>query len=65
MTMREGRIICDHCGEEIPQKEYQHTWIGPMPEPGERQRHYHLAREYPQCRMVGGADPMPGEVVPS
>lgn len=62
MTMREGRVICDHCGEEIPVAPYRHTWIGPLPEPGQPQRHYHLAVDYPQCRMVGGADPMPGEL---
>lgn len=59
--MRSGVLVCDHCGGEIPQHEYQHTWIGPVVARGEPQRHYHLATDYPECRIVGGADPMPGE----
>lgn len=62
MTLVRGKLVCDHCGGEIPQTEFRHTWIGPVPAPGEKSRHYHLALEYPECRMVGGADPMPGEV---
>lgn len=62
VTLKQGVLFCDHCGLEIPQTEYRHTWIGPVPEPGEASRHYHLALEYPACRMVGGADPMPGEI---
>ncbi|AXH66196.1 hypothetical protein SEA_SATIS_35 [Streptomyces phage Satis] len=59
MSRQGDLLICDHCGEEIPQREYQHTWIGPVVAKGEKPRHYHLAREYPACRRVGGADPMP------
>lgn len=62
MTLHGSRLICDHCGGEIPQLLYRHTWIGPIVEKNEPQRHYHLAVEYPECRMVGGADPMPGEI---
>lgn len=62
MTFRKGVLTCDHCGGVIEQLMYRHTWIGPVPEPGEDPRHYHLALEYPECRVVGGADPMPGEL---
>lgn len=57
------RHTCDHCGLVI-EKTGGHDWIGPIPEPGETRRHYHLAREFPECRMVGGADRMPDEVWP-
>lgn len=63
MSRQGDLLICDHCGGEIPQVEYQHTWIGPIAAPGEKPRHYHLSRDYPSCRKVGGADPMP-EAIP-
>lgn len=63
MTLKDRSLVCDHCGGEIPQSEYRHTWIGPVPQPGEAPRHYHLALEYPQCRIVGGAEPMPQETM--
>jgi hypothetical protein len=62
VSRRGASLICDNCGEEIPQSEHLHTWIGPVVAKGEAPRHYHLAREYPECRIVGGADPMPGEL---
>lgn len=55
------RHTCDHCGKVIEKTASGHDWIGPLAAPGEKQRHYHLSPEYPQCRIVGGAVPMPWE----
>lgn len=61
MKALDGRLICDHCGDEIPQEEHRHTWVGPVPAPGELPLHYHLARQYPECRRAGGIDVDPPE----
>jgi hypothetical protein len=52
---------CDHCGLMI-ERTGGHDWMGPISEPGHIQRHYHLSRDFPECRIAGGIDPMPGEL---
>lgn len=60
MTRRGDILICDHCGEEIPQTRHRHTWVGPIPQPGEEPQHFHLDTTYPQCRIAGGIEGPPG-----
>lgn len=61
MTFDSEGHICDHCGLRI-ERTGGHDWMGPLPEPGQPQQHFHLSREFPGCRIAGGADPMPGEL---
>lgn len=60
MRNAQGQLVCDHCGQEIPQQEHQHTWIGPVPAKGETPRHYHLGTAFPKCRAAGGIEGPPG-----
>ncbi len=61
MTYHEGVVTCDHCGGEIPQIPFRHTWITGSVMEGGAPRHYHLEREFPECRAAGGVGRMPGE----
>lgn len=50
---RPHSMICDHCGEAIPQSETSWTWHGPIPAPGQPNcatPRYHTGLEYPECR---------------
>lgn len=49
-----GKYLCAHCGRPI-EPTGGHDWIGPVPEPGEPQKRYHLSTEFPDCRRAGGA----------
>ncbi|MEV4454488.1 hypothetical protein [Microbispora sp. NPDC049633] len=44
---------CAHCGQVIEGD--GHTWIGPLPEPGQPQLKYHLSPAFPDCRRASGA----------
>lgn len=47
---------CAHCHEPITGT--GHTWVGPMPKPGEDAYllpRYHLSRNYPDCRAASGS----------
>lgn len=45
---------CAHCGGVI-EPTGGHDWIGPVPEPGERQKRYHVSPAFPDCRRASGA----------
>jgi hypothetical protein len=45
---------CAHCGGVI-EPTGGHDWIGPLPEPGEPQKRYHLSPASPDCRRAPGA----------
>lgn len=46
--------VCAHCGQPI-EPTGGHDWIGPIPEPGEPQKRYHLSTDFPECRLASGA----------
>lgn len=46
--------VCAHCGQII-EPTGGHDWIGPIPEPGEPQKRYHLSTDFPDCRRASGA----------
>lgn len=45
---------CAHCGQPI-EPTGGHDWTGPIPEPGEPQKRYHLSTDFPDCRRASGA----------
>jgi hypothetical protein len=51
---------CAHCGQPI-EPTGGHDWIGPIPEPGEPQKRYHLSTDFPDCRRASGAWTKDGE----
>lgn len=55
--------ICDGCGEII-EKTGGYDWMGPAPEPGQPQKHYHVSRDFPACRVLSGAEGDSGLFVP-
>jgi hypothetical protein len=55
MTFTGKLHVCDGCGEVI-EKTGGYDWMGPNPEPGQPQRHYHISRDFPACRVLSGAD---------
>lgn len=48
------RHRCAHCGQPI-ESTGGHDWIGPVPQPGEPQKRYHLSTDFPECRRASGA----------
>jgi hypothetical protein len=47
--------ICDNCGEVI-EKTGGYDWAGGVPGPGEMAQHFHISREFPECRARSGID---------
>lgn len=55
MTFDGKNHTCNHCGRVI-EKGGGYDWAGPVPAPGEEPQHFHISREFPQCRARAEID---------
>lgn len=55
MTFDGVTHTCDCCGRVI-EKSGGYDWAGPVPAPGEEPQHFHISREFPQCRARAEID---------